>query len=138
MENRIVSLWISQSEKKSRTVSLWINQSEDVPRQRVRERDKPAKQENRRRTLSTFIEKRDKPALEKFCCTSNGESFCRTIMYLLKKFRKLQTIFSRKSRKISLQSKRISKRRSGCCINERRDIIQRKREFYKSHQIVLL
>ena len=53
-----VSLWINQSEKKSRTVSLWINQSENVPCQRVRKRDKPAKQENRRRTVSTFVEKR--------------------------------------------------------------------------------
>ena len=45
MENRTVSLWINQSEKKSRTVSLWINQSENVPCQRVRKRDKQAKQE---------------------------------------------------------------------------------------------
>ena len=42
MENRTVSLWINQSEKKSRTVSLWINQSENETCQRVRERDKPA------------------------------------------------------------------------------------------------
>ena len=59
MENRTVSRWINQSEKKRITVSLWINQFEDVPCQRVRERDKSAKQENRRRTVSTFIEKRD-------------------------------------------------------------------------------
>ena len=59
-------------------------------------------------------------------------------MYFLKKFRKVQIIFSRKSRKISLQSKRTSKRRSGSlCIDERREIIQRKRESYKSHQTVL-
>ena len=138
MENRTVSRWINQSGKKSKTVSLWINQFEDVPCQRVRERDKPAKQEIRSRTVSTFIEKRDKPTLEKFCYTSNGEIFCLTIMYLLMKFRKVQTIFSRESRKISLQSKRISRRRSGSCFIERREIIQQKREFYESHQIVLL
>ena len=112
MVNRTVSLGINQSEKNSGTVSLWINQSENVPCQRDRKRDKPAKEENRRRTVSTFIEKRDKPALEKFCCTSNGEIFCRTIRYLLMKFRKSQTRFSRNSRKLSLQSERISKRRS--------------------------
>ena len=55
MENKTVSRWINQSEKKNRTVSLWINQSEDVPCQRVRKRDIPAKQENRRRTVSTGI-----------------------------------------------------------------------------------
>ena len=60
-------------------------------------------------------------------------------MYFLKKFKKLQTRFSRKSRKISLQSKRSSKRRSSSfCIDERRESIQRKREFYRSHQIVRL
>ena len=133
MGNRTVPRWMNQSGTKSRTVSLWINQFEDVPCQRVRERDKQAKQENRRRTVSRFIGKRDKPALENFCYAPNGEIFCLTILYFLKKIRKLQTIFSRKSRKISLQSKRISKRRSGFCINERREIIQRKREFYKSH-----
>ena len=63
MENRTVSLWINQSEKKSRTVSQWINQSEKnsrtvsqwinqsqiVPCQRVRKRDKPAKQEEQKK-----------------------------------------------------------------------------------------
>ena len=39
-----------------------------------------------------------------------GEVFCLTMKYLLKKFRKSQTRFSRNSRKISLQSKRISKK----------------------------
>ena len=108
----------------NRTVSLWINQSENVPCQRVRKRDKPAEKDNRRRTVSTFIEKRDKPALGKFCCISNGEIVCLAIMFLLMKFRKSQTRFSRKSRKISLQSKRISERRSGsCCIDERRESI---------------
>ena len=140
MENRTVSLWINQSEKKSRTVSLWINQSENIPCQRVRKRGKRAKQENRSRTVSTFIEKCDKSSWEKFCGSSNGEIFCLTIMYLLKTFRKSQTRFSKNSRKISLQAKRISKRRSGsCCIDERRESIQRrKRDFYKLHQIVLL
>ena len=155
MENRTVSLWINQSEKKSRTVSLWINQSEKsrtvslwinqseksrtvslwinqsgkVRCQRVRKRDKPARQEkkNRRRTVSTFIEKRDKPELKEFCYFGSVENFCLTMMYSLKKFRKSQTRFSRKSRKISLQSKRISKRRNDrCCIAERRESIQRK------------
>ena len=49
MENRTVSLWIHQSEKKSRTVSLWINQSENVPCERVRKHDKPAKQEEQKK-----------------------------------------------------------------------------------------
>ena len=49
--------------------------------------------------------------------------------YLLKKFRKSQTRVSRKSRKNSLQSKRSSKRRSGrCCIDERRESIQRRKK----------
>ena len=65
MENRTVSLWINQSEEKSRTVSLWMNQFENVPCQRVKKPDKPARQEEQRRTVSTFIEKRDKPELEK-------------------------------------------------------------------------
>ena len=57
----------------------------------------------------------------KFCYISDGVIFCLTMMYFLKKFRKSQTKSSRKSRKISLQSKRISKRRSGrCCIDERK------------------
>ena len=94
---------------------------------------------NKRRTVSTIIEKRDKPELKKFSYIWNGESFCLTMKYLLKKFRKSQTRFSTASRKISLQSKRISKRRSGkCCIDERRESIQRRKEKKKSHQIVLL
>ena len=122
MENRTVSLWINQSETRSRTVSLWINQSDNEPCQRVRKRDKPAKEENRRRTVSI-----------------RGEIFCLTMMCFSKKFRKSQSIYSRKSRKMSLQSKRISKkRRSRCCIVERRESIQRRKKFYKSHQIVLL
>ena len=46
-------------------MSLWINQFENVPCQRVRKRDKPARQKEQRRTVLTFIEKRDKPELEK-------------------------------------------------------------------------
>ena len=42
MQKGTVSLWINQSEKKSRTVSLWINQSKNERCQRVRKRDKPA------------------------------------------------------------------------------------------------
>ena len=96
-------------------------------------------QENRRKTVSTFIEKRDKSVLEKFCYTLDGEIFCLTVLCFFKKFRKVQIIFSRKSRKISLHSKRISMRRSGSfCNDERRESIQRKENFYKSHQIVLL
>ena len=64
MENRTVSLWINQSEEKRRTVSLWINQSGNLPCQCVRKRDKPARQEEQRRTMSTVIEKRDEPELE--------------------------------------------------------------------------
>ena len=80
--------------------------------------------------MLTFIEKRDKPALKNLYYTSDGEIFGLTMMYFLKKFRKVQVTFSKKSRKISLQSKRISKRRSGSlCIDERREIILRKREF---------
>ena len=56
---------MNQSEEKRRTVSLWINQCGNVPCQRVRKRDKPARQEEQRRTVSTFIDKRDKPELEK-------------------------------------------------------------------------
>ena len=66
MENKTVSQRINQSGEKSRTVSLWKNQSENVPCQRVRKRDKPAKgKKNKRRTVSTLIEKRNKPELEK-------------------------------------------------------------------------
>ena len=84
---------------------------------------------NKRRTVSTFIEKRDMPQLEKICYVSDEKIFCLTMMCSLKKFRKSQTRFSRKCRKISLQSKRISKRRSGrCCIDERRESIQRRKE----------
>ena len=80
--------------------------------------------------MSTFIGKRDKLALKNIFYTSDGEIFCLTMKYFLKEFRKVQMTFSRKSRKISLQSKRISKRSSGSlCIDERREIIQRKREF---------
>ena len=129
MENRTVSLWINQSEEKSRTVSVWINQSGNVPCQRVRKRDKPAGKKSKRRTVSTFIEKRDKPELEKICYISDGEIFCLTMMYLLKKFRNSQTKSSKKSRKFSLQLKKISKRRSDrCCIDERRESIQRRKE----------
>ena len=46
-------------------MSLWINQFENVPCQRVRKRDKPARQKEQRRNVLTFIEKRDKPELEK-------------------------------------------------------------------------
>ena len=46
-------------------MSLWINQSENKPCQRVRKREKLAREENRRRTVSTFVEKRDKPELKK-------------------------------------------------------------------------
>jgi len=63
-------------------------------------------------------------------------------MYLLKKFRKSQAISSRKSRKISVQFKRISKRMKGSCCIERRESIYcgetKGEKFYKSHQIVLL
>ena len=57
MENRTVSLWINQSEKKSRTVSLWINQSENVPCQRVRKRDKPARQEEQKKNCVNVYRK---------------------------------------------------------------------------------
>ena len=84
---------------------------------------------NKRRTVSTFIEKRDKPELEKSLIYFRWRIFFLTMMYSLKKFRKSQTRFSRKTRKISLQSKRISKRRSGrCCIDERRESMQRRKE----------
>ena len=73
-KSKTVSLWINQSER-SRTVSLWINQSENGPCQRVRKRDKPAREENRRRTLSAFVENCDKPELEKICYISSGEIF---------------------------------------------------------------
>ena len=84
---------------------------------------------NRRRTVSTFIEKGDKPELKKVLFFfGNGEKFCLPMMYLLRKFRTLQTRLSRKSTKISLQSKRISKRSGRCCIDERGESIQRRKE----------
>ena len=53
-----------------------------------------------------------------------GEIVCRTMMYLLKKFRKSQVKSLEKFRKIALQSYRISKIRSGSCIIvERRESI---------------
>ena len=55
---------------------------------------------SKRRTVSTFIENCDKPELEKILLISDGEIFCLTKMYLLKKFRKSQTKSSKKSRKI--------------------------------------
>ena len=55
--------------------------------------------------------------------------FCLTMMYLLKNLRKSQARFSTKSRKISLKSKRISKRISGrCCVDGRRESIQQRKE----------
>ena len=60
-----MSLWINQSEEKGITLSLWINQSGNVRCQRVRKRDKPARLEEQKRSVSTFIEKRDKPEMEK-------------------------------------------------------------------------
>ena len=84
----------------------------------------------KRRNMSTFMEKRDKPELEKFCYISDEEFFCLTMMYLLKKVRKSQNKISRKPRKNSLQSKKNSKRRSGrSCIDERRESIQRRKIF---------
>ena len=84
---------------------------------------------SKRRTVSTFIEKRDKPELEKFLFYFRWKNLCLTMMYLLEKFRKSQTKSSRKSRKNSLQLERISKRRSDrCCIDERRESIQRRKE----------
>ena len=46
---------------------------------------------NKRRTVSTFIEKRGKPELEKILFYFRWRSFCLTMMYLLKKFRNSQT-----------------------------------------------
>ena len=118
-KSRTVSVWMNQSEKKSRTVSLWKNQSENVPCQRVRKRDEPAKQENRRRTVSTFIENVINRHWKNFVIFQM-EFFCLTMMYFLKKFRTSQTRFSRKSKKNFLQSERISKRRGGryCMMRE--------------------
>ena len=61
-----MSMWINRSEEKSRTVSLWINQSGNVPCQRVRKRDKPAKQEEQKKNRVNVCRKRDKPELEKY------------------------------------------------------------------------
>ena len=120
------SVW---KEKRNRTVSQWIYQSEVKPFRRVRKRDKPVWQEERKEEPCQRIRKRDKPLLKKICyigidCCS-GVIVCLTIMYLVMKFRKSQTKFSRNSRKISLQFQRISKMESGICIIvERREIIQ--------------
>ena len=102
------------------------------PFRRVRKRDKPVLQEEQKEEPFQRIRKRDKPVLKKICynlidCCS-GEIVCLTMMYLLMKFRKSQTKFSRNSRKISLQFQRISKMGSGICIIvERREIIQEKK-----------
>ena len=63
-------------------MSLWINQSENGPCQRVRKRDKPAREENRRRTLSAFVENCDKPELEKICYISSGEIFSNNDVFI--------------------------------------------------------
>ena len=62
-------------------------------------------------------------------------------MYLLKKFRNSQTRFSRKARKISLQSKK--KIQSGGVVGvvlmrEEKAFSEERKKIYKSHQIVLL
>ena len=99
---------------------------------RVRKRDKPVWQEEQKEEPCQRIRKRDKPVLKKICyilinCCS-GEIVCLTMMYLVMKFRKSQTKFSRNSRKISLQFQRISKMESGICIIvERREIIQERK-----------
>ena len=104
------SVW---KKKKNRTVSQWINQSEMKPFQRIGKRDKPVVKEI---------------CYSKVACCS-GEIVFRTMMYLLMKFRKSQTKFSRNSRKISLQFQRISNMESGICmIVERREIIREKRQ----------
>ena len=127
-----MSLCIKQSEKRSRTVSLWIIQCEQVPCQRVRKRDKPAKKELKKNRVNV-CRKRDKPDLYLFCYFGSGETFCLTMMYLMKKFRESQSKFSRNSRKISLQSKRISRKKSdSCCIVERRESVQRKKKNFSS------
>ena len=76
---------------------------------------------NRRRTVSTFKEKCDKPELKKILLYFKGRIFCLTMMYLLKKFRKSQTGFSRKSRKISLQSKKIQREERVCVVLMRQE-----------------
>ena len=103
------------------------------PFRRVRKRDKPVWQEEQKEEPCQRVRKRDKPVVKKIgyicvdCCS--GEIVFLTMMYLLMKFRKSQTKFSRKSRKISLQFQRISKMESGICIIvERREIIQEKRQ----------
>ena len=73
MEDRTVSLWINQSEKKSRTVSLWINQSENVPCQRVRKRDKPVNKRTEEEPCEeplkkAFSEKENFTSRTKLCC----------------------------------------------------------------------
>ena len=88
-KSRTVSLWINQSDKKSRTLSLWINQSENVPCQRVRKRDKPARQEKQKKTVSTVIEKRDKPELKKISLYLKLRHFFSNIDVFIEEFEKV-------------------------------------------------
>ena len=125
------SVW---KEKRNRTVSEWRNQSGMKPFRRVRKRDKPVWQEEQKEEPCQRVRKRDKPVVKKICYTCidccSGEIVFLTMMYLLMKFRKSPTKFSRKSRKISLQFQRISKMESGICIIvERREIIQEKTQL---------
>ena len=71
-------------------MSLWIKQSENVPCQRVRKRDKPARQENRRRTVSTFVGKRDKPELKKILIYSKWRIFLSNNDVFIEEFQKLR------------------------------------------------
>ena len=63
-KSRTVSLWINQSEKKSRTVSQWINQSENVPCERVKRRDKPARQEEQKKNRVNVYRKTRETGIE--------------------------------------------------------------------------
>ena len=90
------SVW---KKERNRTESQWINQSEVKPFRRVRKRDKLVWQEEQKKEPCQRIRKRDKPVLKKFflidCCS--GEIVCLTMMYLVMKFKKSQTKFSRNS-----------------------------------------
>ena len=61
-------------------MSLWINQFE-LYRVNVLENVINRQRRDRRRTVSTFIEKRDKPALKNMYYTFDGEIFCLTMIF---------------------------------------------------------
>ena len=89
---------------------------------------------NRRRTVSTFVEKRDKPDLKLFCYFGSEEIFSLTMMYLLKKFRESQTTFPGNLEKIHCNPKELQREGViGVVLLREEKAFSEKKEFYKSH-----